>query len=68
MTEMSKELREDERIDGQGFDSTHVWDYQNKRVVDNIGTVGVEFQRRRLRTFDVGVGLVDVGEAQPGPQ
>lgn len=56
------------RIDRQGFESTNMWDYQGERVINNFAVSEVQFYRGRLRTLDVGVGLVDVREIKSGPQ
>ena len=64
---MYKDIREASRIDGQRFESRNVMDYKRGCIVNKL-SFKVEPRWRRLRTLDVGPGLVNVFEVQPGPQ
>ena len=66
-TKVSEDSWELVREDGQGFESTNMRDCRSERNVDIFSTE-VDFQRRRLRTLNVGTSFVDVREVKFGPQ
>ena len=48
-TEVCEGTWEERRtVDGHGFESTYMGDYESKRIVDDFGPPDVKFQWRRL--------------------
>ena len=71
-TEVLEKVRENDRMELQGFESADMWYDQRKRIVEIAFVASFAFteddsQRRRLRALEVGPGFFGIPEVQRGP-